>query len=45
MLLFLLVAVLVVVGILRILDGDVWVGLALIAVACLLGPGGYTILR
>lgn len=43
--LLLLAAVLAVVGIVQILQGDVTLGLVLIVVACLVGPGGYSIFR
>jgi hypothetical protein len=33
----------VIYGIVRIVSGDVLVGLALIIVGCLVGPGGYSV--
>jgi hypothetical protein len=41
--LFLIAAVLVIYGIVRIVQGDLLVGLVLIVLGCLVGPGGYSI--
>jgi hypothetical protein len=43
--LWLIAAVLVIVGIFQIVTGDVIVGIVLIVVGCLVGPGGYSIFR
>jgi hypothetical protein len=43
--LWLIAAVLVIVGIFQIVTGDVIVGIVLIVVGCLIGPGGYSIFR
>jgi hypothetical protein len=42
-LLLIIAAVLVIYGIMRILAGEVLVGIALIVLGCLVGPGGYSI--
>ena len=43
LILFLIAAVLVILGIVRIVRGDVLLGIVLIIVGCLVGPGGYSI--
>lgn len=43
--LWLIAVVLVIVGIFQIVTGDVIVGIVLIVVGCLVGPGGYSIFR
>ena len=43
--LWLIAAVLVIVGIFQIVTGDFIVGIVLIVVGCLVGPGGYSIFR
>lgn len=43
--LWVIAAVLVVVGIVQLLQGQILLGIALIVVACLVGPGGYSIFR
>lgn len=43
LILFLIAAVLVIVGIVRIVRGEVLLGIVLIIVGCLVGPGGYSI--
>jgi hypothetical protein len=43
LILFLIAAVLVILGILRIVRGEVLLGIVLIIVGCLVGPGGYSI--
>lgn len=43
LILFLIAAVLVIVGIVRIVRGEVLLGIVLIVVGCLVGPGGYSI--
>ncbi len=42
-LLLIIAAVLVIYGIMRIVAGEVLVGIALIVLGCLVGPGGYSI--
>ena len=43
LLLLIIAAVLVIYGIMRILQGEVIVGIALIVLGCLVGPGGYSV--
>jgi hypothetical protein len=43
LILFLIAAVLVILGIMRIVRGEVLLGIVLIIVGCLVGPGGYSI--
>jgi hypothetical protein len=43
LLLWLIAAVLVVLGIVRIVRGDILLGIVLIVAGCLVGPGGYSI--
>lgn len=43
--LWVIAAVLVVVGIVQLLQGQILLGIALIVVACLVGPGGYSLFR
>ena len=38
-------AILVIVGIVQLLQGQVLLGVALIVVGCLVGPGGYSVFR
>lgn len=44
-LLWLLAVILVVVGIVQLLQGQIIFGLVLIIVGCLIGPGGYSVFR
>jgi hypothetical protein len=44
LILFLIAAVLVIYGIVRIFQGEVLFGVLLIVVGCLVGPGGYSVL-
>ena len=44
-LLWIIAAVLVVVGIVQLLQGQIIFGALLIVAACLVGPGGYSIAR
>lgn len=44
-LLFILAVLLFVFGVVRIISGDLLVGVILIVLACLVGPGGYSIFR
>ncbi len=37
--------ILVVLGVLKLLQGDILFGVGLIVLACIIGPGGYSILR
>lgn len=41
--LWLIAAVLVILGIVRIVRGEILLGIVLIVVGCLVGPGGYSI--
>ena len=41
--LWLIAAVLVILGILRIVRGEILLGIVFIVVGCLVGPGGYSI--
>lgn len=43
--LWLIAAVLVIVGIVQLLQGQIILGIVLIIVGCLVGPGGYSITR
>jgi hypothetical protein len=43
LILFLIAAVLVIYGIVRIFQGEVLLGILLIIVGCLVGPGGYSV--
>ena len=43
--LWLIAAILVIVGIVQIFQGQFLFGIALIVVGCLIGPGGYSIFR
>ena len=43
LILFLIAAVLVILGIVRIVRGEILLGIVLIVVGCLVGPGGYSI--
>lgn len=43
LLLWLVAAVLVIVGIVQLLQGQIILGIVLIIVGCLVGPGGYSI--
>jgi hypothetical protein len=45
MLLFLIAAVIAIVGIVQLLQGQILFGLVLLVVACLVGPGGYSVFR
>ena len=45
MLLFLIAAVIAIVGIVQLLQGQILFGLVLLVIACLIGPGGYSIFR
>lgn len=44
-LLWLVAAILVVVGIVQLIQGQILLGLVLIIVGCLVGPGGFSIFR
>lgn len=44
-LLWILAVILVVVGIVQILQGQVILGIVLIVAGCLVGPGGYSLFR
>jgi len=43
--LWLIAAVLVIVGIVQLFQGQIILGIVLIVVGCLVGPGGYSIFR
>jgi hypothetical protein len=43
LILFLIAAVLVIYGIVRVVQGEVLVGILLVIAGCLVGPGGYSI--
>jgi hypothetical protein len=38
-------AILVIVGIVQLLQGQILLGIVLIVVGCLVGPGGYSVFR
>jgi hypothetical protein len=43
---FWLIAVFIaVIGVVQIVQGQVWVGIALLVLACAVGPGGWSLLR
>jgi hypothetical protein len=42
-LLWVVAAILVIVGIVQLLQGQIMLGVALIVVGCLVGPGGYSV--
>ena len=44
-LLWIIAAILVVVGIVQLFQGQIILGVVLIVVGCLVGPGGYSIFR
>ncbi len=44
-LLWIIAAILVVVGIVQLLQGQIALGIAFIVGACLVGPGGYSLFR
>ena len=43
--LWLIAAALVIIGIVQLIQGQIILGLVLIIVGCLVGPGGYSIFR
>ena len=43
--LWIIAVVIAIYGIIRIVGGDILVGIILLVVACLVGPGGYSIFR
>jgi len=43
--LWLMAAILVIVGIVQLFQGQIILGIVLIVVGCLVGPGGYSIFR
>jgi len=43
--LWIIAAILVIVGIVQLLQGQIILGLVLIVIGCLVGPGGYSIFR
>lgn len=45
MFLWLLAVILAVVGVVQLLQGQLILGLVLLLVACLVGPGGYSVFR
>ena len=44
-LLWILAAILVIVGIVQLIQGQIVLGIVLIIAGCLVGPGGYSIFR
>jgi hypothetical protein len=44
-LLWILAAILVVVGIVQLIQGQIILGIVLIIAGCLVGPGGYSVFR
>jgi hypothetical protein len=44
-LLWIIAAILVIVGIVQIFQGQIILGIILIVVGCLVGPGGYSLFR
>jgi hypothetical protein len=45
MFLFLVAAVIAIVGIVQLFQGQILFGILLLIVACLVGPGGYSVFR
>jgi hypothetical protein len=45
MLLWIVAVVLAIVGVVQLLQGQILFGIILLVVACLVGPGGYSIFR
>jgi hypothetical protein len=45
LILWLIAVVIAVIGIVQLLQGQILLGLVLLVVACLVGPGGYSIFR
>jgi hypothetical protein len=43
--LWIIAAILVIVGIFQLITGDILIGIVLIVLGCLVGPGGYSIFR
>jgi hypothetical protein len=43
--LWIIAAVLVIAGIVQLIQGQIILGIALIVIGCLVGPGGYSIFR
>ena len=43
--LWIIAAIIAIYGVLRLVRGDILIGIVLLVVACLVGPGGYTILK
>ena len=43
--LWVIAAILVIVGIVQLLQGQILLGVLLIVVGCLVGPGGYSVFR
>ena len=43
--LWIIAAILVIIGIVQLIQGQIILGLVLIVVGCLVGPGGYSIFR
>jgi len=44
-LLWIIAVILAIVGVVQLLQGQILLGVALIVLACLVGPGGYSIFR
>lgn len=44
MIAFILAAIIAIVGVVQILQGQLLFGIVLLVVACLVGPGGYSVL-
>jgi hypothetical protein len=44
-LLWVVAAILVILGVVQLLQGQILLGVALIVVGCLVGPGGYSVFR
>jgi hypothetical protein len=43
--LWIIAAILVIVGIVQLIQGQIILGIVLIVLACLVGPGGYSLVR
>ena len=43
--LWIIAAILVIIGIVQLIQGQIILGLVLIVIGCLVGPGGYSIFR
>ncbi|MEV7396422.1 GPGG-motif small membrane protein [Aeromicrobium sp. NPDC092404] len=45
LILLIIAAIIAIYGVLRLVRGDILIGIVLLVVACLVGPGGYSIFQ